>query len=331
MTSEVKLELSCVPVQSPALRRVEVATMMRFTGELDSVDGQPIVSAELDSVEAARRLHVMVKDLYEPRATLRVKPGHSVVSTSKVRRYRRRCFEVQIRHDVEEFARRVGLVDRGGQRMRGLPPSVVAGDRDAMRAVWRGAFLACGELSQPGRARALQVKAPALEAAIALGGAARRLGVVAKVREVRGAVLVVVSDDEAVAALLAAMGAVESQARWVERCARRQVTPAGRVARGFQEQNTHRAAEAAAATAARVQRALEILGDSAPQDLVEAGRLRLEHRSVTLEELGRLAVPALSKDAMAGRIRRLLEKADRYAYAHGLADTESVVALQAGA
>lgn len=327
----MKLELSGVAVQSPALRRVEVATMMRFAGGLDSVDGQPIVSAELDSVEAARRLHAMVKDLFEPRATLRVKPGRTVVSASKVRQYRRRCHEVQIRHDVEEFARRVGLVDRGGQRMRGLPPSVVAGDRDAMRAVWRGAFLASGELSKPGRARALQVKAPALEAAIALAGAARRLGVVAKVREVRGAVLVVVSDDDAVAALLAAMGAVESQARWVARCARYQVTPAGRAARGFQEQNTHRAAQAAAATAARVERALEILGDGAPEDLVEAGRLRLEHRSVTLEELGRLAVPALSKDAMAGRIRRLLEKADRHAYANGLADTHVVVALQAGA
>lgn len=97
------------------------------------------------------------------------------------------------------------------------------------------------------------------------------------------------------------------------------------------EQNTHRAAEAAAATAARVERALQILGDRVSEDLAEAGRLRLEHRSATLEELGQLAVPALSKDAMAGRIRRLLEKADRYAYAHGLADTESVVALQAGA
>ncbi|WP_342314816.1 DNA-binding protein WhiA (plasmid) [Mycobacterium avium subsp. hominissuis] len=331
MASEVKLELSGVPVQSPALRRVEVATVMRFAGVLDCVDGQSIVSAELDSVEAARRLHVMIKDLYEPRVLLRVKPGRSVVSASKVRQYRPRCHEVQIRHDVEEFARRVGLVDRGGQRVRGLPPSVVAGDRDAMRAVWRGAFMASGELSKPGRARALQVKAPALEAAIALAGAARRLGVAAKVREVRGAVLVVVSDDEAVAALLVAMGAVESAARWVERCGRHQVTPAGRAAQGFREQNTHRAAAAAATAAARVERALEILGDGVPEDLVEAGRLRLEHRSVTLEELGRLAVPPLSKDAMAGRIRRLLEKADRYAYAHGLADTESVVALQAGA
>lgn len=323
MVSEVKTELSRLSVHSPALRRVEVATIMRFAGDLHTIDGQLLVAAELDTEDAARRLHTMIRDLYEPRATLHAKPGHTTYATPNARRYHPRCHEVAVRDDVDTFARRVGLIDRRSQRMRGLPPAVVAGDLNAMRAVWRGAFLACGELSQPGRARALQVKAPAPEAAVALAGAARRLGVVAKVREVRGAVLVVVSDNDAVAVLLGAMGAENAQAQWVARCARQQDAPAERAPGGFHEQNTQRATTAAKAAAARVQRALEILGDSAPEELVEAGRLRLEHRLATLEELGRLAVPALSKDAMAGRIRRLLEKADRYADAHGHADTTS--------
>lgn len=331
MASDVKTELSRVPVHSPALRRVEVATIMRFAGNLHTIDGQVLVTAELDSEAAARRLHTTIRDLYEPRATLHAKPGHTFYTGPNARRYHARCHEVAVHDDVDTFARRVGLIDRRGQRIRGLPPAIVAGDRDAMRAVWRGAFLACGELSQPGRARALQVKAPAPEAAVALAGAARRLGVGAKVREVRGAVLVVVSDDDAVAALLGAMGAHEAQAQWVTRCTRRRDAPAQRASGGFHEQNTQRATAAAKAAAARVERALAILGDSAPDELVSAGRLRLEHRSATLEELGRLAEPALSKDAMAGRIRRLLDKADRYAYAHGLADTHAVVALQAGA
>lgn len=331
MITDVKTELSCLQVHSPALRRVEVATIMRFAVELHTIDGQVLVAAELDSEDAARRLHTMIRDLYDPRATLHAKPGHTSYTGPNARRYHARCHEVAVHDDVDTFARRVGLIDRRGERIRGLPPAIVAGDRDAMRAIWRGAFLACGELSQPGRARALQVKAPAPEAAVALAGAARRLGVTAKVREVRGAVLVVVSDNDAVAALLGAMGAHEAQAQWAARCTRQRDAPTGRAARGFHEQNTQRTAAAAKAAAARVQRALDILGDDVPEDLAEAGRLRLEHRSVSLEELGRLAVPALSKDAMAGRIRRLLEKADRYAYAHGLADTQSVIALQAGA
>lgn len=207
MASDVKNELSRVPVHSPALRRVEVATILRFAGNLSTVDGQLIAAAELDTEEAARRLHTMIRDLYEPRATLHAKPGHTSYTGPNARRYHARCHEVAVHDDVDTFARRVGLIDRRGQRILGLPPAIVAGDRDAMRAVWRGAFLACGDLSQPGRPRALQVKAPAPEAAVALVGAARRLGVIAKVREVRGAVLVVVSDNDAVATLLGAMGA----------------------------------------------------------------------------------------------------------------------------
>ena len=64
------------------------------------------------------------------------------------------------------------------------------------------------------------------------------------------------------------------------------------------------------AAGARVQRALEILGDEVPDHLVEAGRLRVEHQQASLEELGALADPPMTKDAVAGRIRRLLAMAD---------------------
>ena len=66
-----------------------------------------------------------------------------------------------------------------------------------------------------------------------------------------------------------------------------------------------------------MERALEILGDSVPEHLAAAGRLRVEHRQASLEELGRLADPAMTKDAVAGRIRRLLSMADRKAKQEG--------------
>jgi hypothetical protein len=54
-----------------------------------------------------------------------------------------------------------------------------------------------------------------------------------------------------------------------------------------------------------------------------AGRLRLEHRQASLEELGALADPPLTKDAVAGRIRRLLALADRRAADMGMPGTEA--------
>jgi len=71
--------------------------------------------------------------------------------------------------------------------------------------------------------------------------------------------------------------------------------------------------------------ALEILAETAPDHLSSAGHLRLEHRQASLEELGALADPPLTKDAIAGRIRRLLALADKRARDLGIPDTEAAV------
>ena len=72
-----------------------------------------------------------------------------------------------------------------------------------------------------------------------------------------------------------------------------------------------------------MERALEILGSDAPDHLIMAGQLRILHRQASLEELGQLAEPALTKDAIAGRIRRLLALADRRALELGVPNTEA--------
>ena len=56
------------------------------------------------------------------------------------------------------------------------------------------------------------------------------------------------------------------------------------------------------AAGARVERALEILGDDVPDHLRYAGELRAMNKQASLDELGRMADPPLTKDAIAGRI-----------------------------
>jgi hypothetical protein len=51
--------------------------------------------------------------------------------------------------------------------------------------------------------------------------------------------------------------------------------------------------------------------------------LRLQHKDASLEELGKMAEPPLTKDAVAGRIRRLLATADKHAEDMGIPDTEA--------
>ena len=168
----------------------------------------------------------------------------------------------------------------------------------------------------------LEITCPGPEAALALVGAARRLKIHAKAREVRGVDRVVVRDGDAISALLTRLGAHDSVLAWEERRMRREVRATANRLANFDDANLRRSARAAVAAGARVERALEILGTEAPEHLTVAG-LRIEHRQASLEELGQLASPPLTKDAIAGRIRRLLAMADKKARDLGVPDTES--------
>ncbi|MHB2022893.1 MAG: DNA-binding protein WhiA [Mycobacteriales bacterium] len=317
MTAAVKDELSRVAVHKTCCRRAELAGLLRFAGGLHLVGGRLVVEAELDTASVARRARQEIAALYSLVGEL------SLLSAGGLRRGTR--YLVRVSRDGETLARQTGLIDQRGRPVRGLPPQVVAGGLCDAVAVWRGAFLAHGSLTEPGRASALEVTCPGPESALALVGAARRMGIAAKAREVRGVDRVVIRDGDAIAALLTRIGAHQSLLAWEERRMRREVRATANRLANFDDANLRRSARAAVAAGARVGRALEILGEDAPAHLLAAGRLRLEHAQASLEELGTIADPQLTKDAIAGRIRRLLALADRRAHALGVPDTEASV------
>lgn len=79
----------------------------------------------------------------------------------------------------------------------------------------------------------------------------------------------------------------------------------------FAPANDRRRREAAAAAVIAIRAALSTLGAAAPALLVAAGELRLAHPDLSLEDLGQRADPPMSKEVVAGRIRRLLALAAR--------------------
>jgi DNA-binding protein WhiA len=132
---------------------------------------------------------------------------------------------------------------------------------------------------------------------------------------------VVVRETDAIRIALQAMGAARTAAHWDELRERREVRAGVNRLVNFDDANLRRSAQAAVAACARVERAMEILGDEIPDHLREAGELRLAHRDASLDELGHHASPPLTKDAVAGRIRRLLAMADKKAAAEGIPGT----------
>ncbi|GAA1147940.1 DNA-binding protein WhiA [Nesterenkonia lutea] len=317
LTESVKEELSRQHVKTTSERKAEVSAMLRFAGGLHIISGRIVIEAELDHAATARRLKTTVTEVY----------GHNpeviVVSGNGLKRGSR--YVVRVVREGEALARQTGLLDARGRPVRGLPSVVVNGSMADAVSAWRGAFLAHGSLTEPGRSSSLEVTCPGPEAALALVGSARRLGIPAKAREVRNVDRVVIRDGDSIAKLLTLMGAHQTLLVWEERRMRKEVRATANRLANFDDANLRRSAQAAVAAGARVHRALEILGAEAPHHLKYAGELRLAHKQASLDELGRLADPPMTKDAIAGRIRRLLAMADKRAGELNIPGTESSV------
>lgn len=315
LTADIKDELARIEVQKNSLRAAELATILRLCGGLHLVSGKVVIEVELDSAQVARRIRKDLSELYGYESEL------AVISAGGIRKTNR--YLVKVLGPGEVLARQTGLIDARGRPARGLPATLVAGSVEEAQAIWRGAFLAHGSLTDPGRSAALEVTASGNEVAMALVGVARRLGLVAKVREVRGVFRVVLRDGDAISAMLAQVGAHGQLLRWEELRLRREVRATANRLANFDDANLRRSAQAAVAAGARVARAMEILGEEVPEHLRYAGELRLQHKQASLDELGRLANPPMTKDAVAGRIRRLLSMADKRAEELGIEGTEA--------
>ncbi|MBC7763751.1 MAG: DNA-binding protein WhiA [Candidatus Saccharibacteria bacterium] len=315
LTADVKDELARIDVSKTTVRAAELATILRFSGGLHLISGRIAVESELDTAQLARRVRKDLAELYGVRSEI------SVISASGLRRTSH--YLVRVLDGGETLARQTGLLDARRRPIRGLPNKLTTGSREELAAVWRGAFLAHGSLTDPGRSAALEITCPGNQSAMALVGAAGRLKIAAKAREVRGVHRVVIRDGEAISAMLVHMGAHSTVLNWEELRQRREVRATANRLVNFDDANLRRSAQAAVAACARVERALEILDGDVPEHLRYAGDLRLRFRDSSLDELGHHADPPMTKDAVAGRIRRLLAMADKRAVDLGIPGTDA--------
>ena len=117
-------------------------------------------------------------------------------------------------------------------------------------------------------------------------------------------------DPHAIERMLKLMGAPVRPANGPASAPTARPWQANRLA-NFDDANMRRSAKAAAEASEKVQHAFEVLGDNIPDNLRQAGQLRIDHVDKSLEELGKIAEPQITKDAIAGRIRRLLQLAEK--------------------
>ena len=176
LLDDVKSELAAIDNELPIAKKAQATAMIRFGNGLHSVDHHILVQAQLDSQDAAIWLQDTIRNLYGHEATLT--PVSRQTPTGVVQR-----FIVRVPKGSAALVLQTGLYSRYTKNMvLGLPGDIINGKIAQIKAAWRGAFLAGGHLSDPGKASSLEIVCPNHEAALALVSTARRLGITAKPR-----------------------------------------------------------------------------------------------------------------------------------------------------
>ena len=291
-------ELARADPGRPPARHAEIATMLRLAGEVSTAGGRTTIRAEFRALEAATRLRDAITAMYGRAGAVDTAPGPDG---------RLRC-RVRVAAPGTDLARATGLFDRNCRPLPGLPGSILTG-ATAAAAVWRGALLAHGSVGRRRGRPQVRVVCPGQPVALALADAARWLGIAVRDRETADRYRVLVQDPDSITSLLRTTGAPGTAEAVREPDG--PVTPTG--IEVLDASNAERAATAGAAAAERARRALDIVGDAVPDSVREAGRLRAEHADLSLAQLGRIADPPLTRNAVAARLQRLFAAAEQYA------------------
>ena len=214
--------------------------------------------------------------------------------------------------DLERFIE-AGVLDGAGRIRRGVAASLVA-RRCCAGAYLRGAFLAHGSVSEPRAPVHFEVRVPHRETARGVGALVARLGAGARQREHRGAFAVYAKDGPTVGRLLAAMGAHSGYLEWEQGSVWKSVRGEANRLANCDEANARRTARAAITQRGWAERTLDVYGERGlPAAIREIAELRLANPEATLEELGRLCRPAITKPGAADRLRRLGRLAEQLA------------------
>lgn len=199
----------------------------------------------------------------------------------------------------------LGILDRHGALVRGVPRHVVA--RDCCRLAYiRGALIAGGFVADPKGDFHLEIAVQGEEFARGLAKLIGELGIHARVNPRRASFAVYIKSADDIKKLLTLVGAHRSVAEIEEARAVKSVK---------NEVNRRVNAELANQTrsAGAAQRQVELIGelerlglrDGLPQALEDFCRLRELHPDLSLRDLGELADPPLSKSALYHRVLRL--------------------------
>ena len=300
-TQQVRDELAHTPPGPACCRRAELSAVLRLGGSLHIREGRAVWIATVSSNAVARRVHAGLTQIAGVRPTVEVHQPTALRATA---------YHLRVDPPIAPALAPLAVVDASGRPAEGIPTELVSAPHDAAAYV-RGALMAVGSVSDPRRPAHLELRVPSEHLAVSV----RRLlvrcgGTGAGVAPHADGWRVSSKSGAAIGAVLARAGAHGAFLAWDAARLRRELRGEANRAANADRANLGRAAAAAAAQVAAIERVAQTVGwDSLDDGLRATALARLANPEASLDELGALHDPAVSKATVHRRLARLADLA----------------------
>ncbi|HBK85013.1 MAG TPA: DNA-binding protein WhiA [Firmicutes bacterium] len=302
-SEEVKQELARLSRSGSCCQRAELAALIRLNGSIEiSRAGQWGLSVTTQNPATARVIFKLFRAVFGVQAEIYIR--------RKVRLRKNNVYMVWCRGNVPDLLRQVGLLEEKGELGHGVAAWVV--ERPCCRRAYlRGAFLASGAINDPRKVSYhMEITTEYEEQAVVLCELMAQEQLTAKVVARKDSLVVYLKEGEQIVRFLNVVGAHAALLQFENARIKKQMRNQVNRLVNAETANLSKTVEAAMRQieAIRSLAARQELAKLSP-GLKQIAELRLSHPEASLQELGQLADPPLSKSAVNHRLRKLMSLA----------------------
>lgn len=284
---QVKNELSENGLGRPCCMKAELAAFFLFGARLQ--DGCMKVVTEHAVV--AQRLFMLLQKVFGIHAKV------------EVRRHAITTYHLMVDRDVARILSELGMEEQFRIDYHLLR------EECCMKAFLRGAFFSCGSVTDPEKNYHMEFVTFRRQLSQDFVALLSELGIEAKVSIRKSNYVIYIKSSDLIGQMLILMGAAGAMLEFENVRVLKEVNNASNRATNCDMANVDRQLKAAEKQMLAIEKVLAAHSDL-PRELKEFCQVRKEHPSASLEELGKLMEPPISKSGVNHRMRKILKLAE---------------------
>ena len=307
-SSDVKKELTCVPLGARHCLIAEVAAMIIMSGEISYNDGQFSVKFQTENAAIARKYFTMLKKAFNINTKVVLK------THKKMHKKQNYLLHTKVSEEAEKILRATTLLkyEKGHPILRDRVDLTVIQSTCCKRAYLRGAFLGAGSVSDPEKGYHLEFVNEREAQAEFLQEIMCTLEMEPKIVPRKNNFVLYLKEGTQIVDLLNIMGAhialMELENVRIVKEVRNNVN---RIV-NCETANLKKTVSAAVRQMQDIEFIQNTIGISAlPENLRQVATYRLEYSSSSLKELGELLTPPVGKSGVNHRLKKISEIAEQ--------------------